>query len=191
MPAALMTERTYTPEEVDEWDNGVAFELDDEGRLIERNMGFESDEIASEIIITIGIHVRANRLGRVSGGGTGLRIFPGRPRRMPRADVVFISNARLSRSPRGLLEVPPDLLVEVVSPGDKAGDIQSKAIEYLDGGVEIVWVVFPDTRRIHVYRRGQRLRELGPEDTITGEDVLPGFEAKVASFFPERSEPED
>ncbi len=185
MTTAAALDRTYTPEEIDGWDEGGLYELDAQGRLVGRAMGVESDEIASIIDGVLGPFVRANRLGRVILGGTGLRIFPARPLRLPRGDVVFISRERLPHKTRGLLDVPPDLVVEVVSPGDKAEGLFAKVHEYLDAGVRLVWIVYPEARRIVVYRLDGSLDDLGPEATISGEAVIPGFEARVGGLFPD------
>ena len=185
MVAALALERTYTPDEVESWEDAGAYELDDCGRLIERPMGAESDEITVNISFALRGHVARVRSGRVIGSQTGLKIFEGRPKRLPRPDVLYISNARLARAPKGYLEVAPELIVEVVSPGNGADEMRAKAAEYLAAGVELVWVAFPSTRTVMVYRRSGVNVEFGPNDTITGENVLPGFEAKVSSFFPE------
>ena len=42
---------------------------------------------------------------------------------------------------------PPEVVVEVLSPEDRAADIQDKIDDYLGFGVPCVWVIRPDTRR--------------------------------------------
>ena len=61
------------------------------------------------------------------------------------ADVSFYSHARWPRSEVGnrLPPVPPDLAVEVVSPGNRPGEMLKKVSEYLEAGVSMVWVVYP------------------------------------------------
>jgi Uma2 family endonuclease len=46
-------------------------------------------------------------------------------------------------------------------------------------------VVDPDDRTVTVYRKAGEGRLLWEDATITGEDVLPGFECRVAEFFAE------
>ncbi len=181
--AATLEKAQFTPEQVDAWDDGVAYEVDEHGRLIERNMGAEADFVAGTIHSAVSHTANTNRTGFVFGGGVGLKIFPGRPRRMPRGDVVYISRRRLPRIPRGLITAPPELIIEVVSPGDTAEELNAKAHEYLAGGVDLVWVVYPSTRTVMVFRADGTVSEFGAEDTITGEHAFPEFSAKVASFF--------
>ena len=176
--------RAYTPEQflALESDGGFAYELDDDGHIEERHLGHESDVIASVIIAALVAYARGR--GHVFGGGTGLQIFPDRPRRVPRCDAAYISRERLPAVGRGHLRVPPELVVEVVSPGDTAEYIETKVREYLSAGVLRVWVVYPDQRCVFVRRPDGSVTILGVDDTMTGEDAAPGFTARVADFFP-------
>src|SRR5262249_3309170 len=72
-------------------------------------------------------------------------------------------------------EVPPRLAVEVLSPSDRADRVQRKITDYLRNGVELVWVVDPETRTVTVYRTDKGPRCLHGDEELTGEDVLPGF----------------
>ena len=73
--------------------------------------------------------------------------------------------------------------IEVVSPGDHYSRIQSKVHHHLTHGVRLVWVADPEDRSITVYRPQQQMVLLGENDTLSGEDVLPGFSCKVGELF--------
>lgn len=82
----------------------------------------------------------------------------------------------------------PDLAVEVVSPGNNEEEISLKTETYLRYGTRLVWVVYPKQQKIHVYRpdieTGEaRLRFLRSDDTLDGEDVLPGFKLPLRALF--------
>jgi len=81
------------------------------------------------------------------------------------------------------LDGPPELAVEVVSPGDRAGFVREKVAEWLESGAEAVWVVDPRKRTIAIHVAGQPSRVLGELDTLRGEPVLPGFELPLARLF--------
>ena len=102
------------------------------------------------------------------------------------ADVCFYSHSRWPRSQVGnsLPPVPPDLAVEVASPGNRAGEILKKVIEYLEVGVPMVWVVHPKRRHVAVYRAGDGEPLFLREGEIL-EDLpeLPGFRCPVSDFF--------
>lgn len=179
-------EKLYTPEDLLAMeDEGVGYELVD-GRLVERNVSELSAYVGVLLLGYIHAFVRANRLGRVYGADLGYRIFPAYPNRVRKADVSFIATARVPHDDPGYVPVVPDLVVEVVSPGDRAGEVRAKVDVWLDAGVRVVWVAYPGQREIHVYRRDGHPSILTAEDELSGEDVVPGFACPVAECFPER-----
>jgi Uma2 family endonuclease len=99
-------------------------------------------------------------------------------------DVFFHSLARQPAPPEDYFEIPPDLAVEVLSPDDRPGKVRDKITQYLVSGVRLVWVADPESRTIIVYSGKLPGTKLGEADTIDGGDVLPGFTARVADFFP-------
>jgi Uma2 family endonuclease len=102
------------------------------------------------------------------------------------ADVSFYSHARWPRAQVGdkLPPVPPDVAVEVVSPGNRVGMIMKKVAEYLQVGVSLVWVVYPKQRQVVVYRANDEAPiTLNEEDTLENLPELPGFRCSVSDFF--------
>ena len=102
------------------------------------------------------------------------------------ADDCFYTHARWPRSQVGntLPPVPPDLVVEVVSPSNRPGEILRKIGEYLEVGVPLVWVVYPRRRSVAVYRPDQEEPILFREGQfLENFPELPGFRCPVADFF--------
>lgn len=114
-------------------------------------------------------------------------VLPTDPPNVRGPDIGFISKERLAPEgvPEGFLRGAPDLAVEVVSPSNRASELQEKVLEYLDGGARRVWVVDPRTRTVSVYRSRDEIRLLGAEDDLEGGEVLPGFRLPVAELFRE------
>ena len=75
-------------------------------------------------------------------------------------------------------------MLEVVSPNDLAWEVDMKVTEYLQAGVRLVWVFYPDTRTVWVSRADGQAARLGASETLSGADVLPGFTCPVADVFP-------
>ncbi len=128
-------------------------------------------------------HVRQHRLGAVIVEvGFKLRQNPDLVRA---PDVAFISAEQLRQAPlgSGFYEGHPDLAVEIVSPGDKATDIEEKVLSYLAAGAKLVWVVYPEVQIVHVRYPDGTGRVLRGDDALSGEDVLPGFELRLAELF--------
>jgi Uma2 family endonuclease len=79
-------------------------------------------------------------------------------------------------------DIPPRVAVEVLSPNDTASYITDKINDYLENGVELVWVIDPESRTVTIYSK-TGVKKLTEKDTLTGGDVLPGFRCKVADLF--------
>lgn len=98
-------------------------------------------------------------------------------------DVAFVATGQLSGDPRSYLELAPDLVVEIVSPGDSRTEIQRKVSIYLDAGARSVWVVYPQRREVAVHNPGAPPHTFSERDTITGGEILPGLSISVAAIF--------
>lgn len=72
---------------------------------------------------------------------------------VPIPDALYVGSDRLP--PRPLEDepcpVPPDLVVEIISPGQRFGDMAAKAMDYLISGVLRVWVIDPRAQTITVF----------------------------------------
>ena len=160
------------------------YELID-GELKERCMSAKAVWVTTELGWFVAAFNRVARLGLFFTDGVQLEIFGGRYY-LPRPDGIFISFGRLgsTRPPEGTLTAVPELVIEVVSPSDKAGDVDRKVRRYLQAGVDMVWVAYPDTRSVHVFRRDGSSTPVTPPMSLEGENILPGFSQPVADFFP-------
>ena len=74
-------------------------------------------------------------------------------------------------------------MVEVLSPSDRAGYVLAKVGDWLNAGAALVWIVDPVRRNARVYRADGSEAILGPDDSLDGEDVLPGFSVTVAAMI--------
>jgi len=129
-------------------------------------------------------YVRSRKLGKVRVGEVGIYIRRN-PDTVRGADVVFISNERYAQrqSQTGFLDVAPDLVVEIMSPADRWQEVNEKLRDYFSIGVRLIWVGNPAEPAVYAYRSLTDVRRFGPEDTLTGDDVLPGFSVPVARLF--------
>lgn len=139
---------------------------------IESKLGRYLDEFVSE-----------RTLGEVMVGEVG--IYTGRdPDTVRGADVLFISHARLeTASPKGFLDVAPELVVEIMSPSNAWEEVRQKMEEYFAIGVEQVWIVEPANRAVQVYQARDAVRTLTEEDTLEGEGPLEGFALTIRTLF--------
>lgn len=99
-------------------------------------------------------------------------------------DVSFTKEQR-KLIKQGSVARYPDLVVEIRSPDDSVQGMRDKAIDYVNNGVSIVWIVHPRLRFVEIYRPGQDVEILGTMDELSGHDVLPGFTMPVSYIFSE------
>ena len=157
------------------------------GHLVEKSMGVASSAVNRRVAKYLGNFVDEHRLGEVLDSEAGYQCFSHDPNRVRKPDASFVRNGRLPADglPEGWFRIPPDLAVEVVSPGDVAYDLQDKLADYRSAGIPLIWVVYPNRRTVHVYADGSEVPSVIHEsDSLTGGDVLPGFSVKVADLFP-------
>jgi Uma2 family endonuclease len=100
-------------------------------------------------------------------------------------DVAFIREERVGAAgiPKAFWIGAPDLVVEIVSPWDRPGEIQTKIREWIEAGARQVWVVYEDSRTVHVIRSLQDRLVMGVEDVLDGADAVPGFSCRVSELF--------
>lgn len=70
-----------------------------------------------------------------------------------------------------------------VSPNDTAYELEEKISQWLGAGVQWVWGLYPETHHIQVHRADGTVTKLQANGQRLGEDVLPGFQCRVAEVF--------
>ncbi|HKB05949.1 MAG TPA: Uma2 family endonuclease [Gemmataceae bacterium] len=172
------------PEELLRIPDGDWYELLD-GRPVEKVKGAYSCLICGHLAARLVEIVYRDRLGHVFPGRTGYQCFPGRPRHLRRPDISFVACGRFPDEvvPNFDILLPPDLCVEVVSPNETYEQIEERVVDFLAAGVRLFWIVSPEVRTILVRRPNKTSNALDVTDTLTGEDVLPGFTCPVAELF--------
>lgn len=131
----------------------------------------------------LGAFVYKHKLGRVFVGEVG--IYTRRnPDTVRAADVAFISTERMAQvKSASYLDVPPNLIVEILSPDDSWGDLMEKLEEYFNIGVEMVWIADPRRQMVFVYHSLTQVERFHGADELSGGQVLPGFKVVVAELF--------
>ena len=104
-------------------------------------------------------------------------------------DLVFIRTERLAEIISGeRLTGPPDLVIEILSPGreNEMRDRVAKRQLYAKFGVKEYWIVDPKNRIIEVFCLEQGVLErkysAGPGDEVVSW-VLPGFRCQASDIF--------
>jgi Uma2 family endonuclease len=155
------------------------------GELIDRgNSGALHGNIGAILSSALFAVVNAQKLGALFDSSTAFKMKNGN-RRSP--DISFFAKERLqgiTELPSGFLEGAPDLVVEVLSPGNTVEEMHNKLVEYFDNGTRLAWMIHPSEHYVLVYRSAQEPdRLLKSVDALDGEEVIPGFSLPVADLF--------
>jgi Uma2 family endonuclease len=145
--------------------------------------GFRHGVCQANVAFLLQAHARSKRNGRVTVESGLQTEFDPDTVRGP--DVAFWSAERLplDQTPEVYPDAAADLVVEVQSPSSRRRTTQDKIREYLNRGVRMIWIVDPEARTVTVYRQAGEGRLLWHDATLSGEDVLPDFQCRVAEFF--------
>jgi Uma2 family endonuclease len=138
-----------------------------------------SSHVASIIHGELYIFLKGKNLGYLTGEGGGYRVYGDRYA----PDVAFLRTGK-TLSKQGYNPDPPDLAVEVLSPGNTESEMRLKVVNYMNDGAT-VWVVDYESKTVDVFVPGQKAVRLTEKDTLDGGTVLPGFTLPVADIFPE------
>lgn len=181
--AAAPTSGLITPEEFLVMGDEAGAELVD-GHIVEVPMGSMSSWLGGYLHHLLMNFVLEGRLGWVFPQETPMRVWPNRST-VRKADLTFVRRGRLpgGQPDEGWLTTVPDLVVEVVSPTDRAGELERKLEDYRDAGIPLIWVIYPETHRAQVLGANRPRTELGPDGLLDGEDVLPGFTCSLRELF--------
>jgi Uma2 family endonuclease len=159
-----------------------------EGTLVEKPMGLYESVIAMLLGRELLNFILPRRLGLISGENGPLRLKLGLVR-LP--DISFILSARVKAAGGIREQIPsliPDLAVEVLSPSNTRREMKRKREEYFSAGVRLVWIIDPAARSAEVYTGEDDMTPLAPAGTLTGGDVLPGFELRLNDLFAQADE---
>lgn len=96
-------------------------------------------------------------------------------------DASWVSSERLAKMPdserKKFAAVVPDFVVEVRSKSDRLKAVKDKMLEWIENGVRLGWLIDPKTKTTYIYRENGSVEVLESFDrTLTGEDVMEGFE---------------
>lgn len=161
------------------------------GILVEKTMGFADEYIAARIFRLLSRFLDDHDLGALLGAQAAYR-FAFDQMRMPDVSVVRWDSAddpdEIENPKTASLEIPPDLAVEVFSPGNTPKEMAIKLGEYAKAGVKLVWYVDPAREEVDVYPKARAKAKvtLKVGDTLDGGTLLPGFTVPVSKLFEKR-----
>jgi Uma2 family endonuclease len=166
-------------------DDGWRYELV-QGRLVRMPpTGYEHGRISAILTGRLRQFVEQQPLGDVLSAETGFILSrKGEADTVLAPDAAFVSSGRVpSGDVAGFARLAPDLAVEVASPGQTRPQMEAKVRLYLAAGVRLVWIIWPETRTVEVWRPAGTGTTLSEGGSLDGADVLPGLTIPLADIF--------
>ena len=119
---------------------------------------------------------RKNKLGKTFDSSSGFKL-PNGAERSPDASWVKMErwDALTQEEKERFAPLCPDFVVELMSPSDTLDKTRAKMKEYMENGASLGWLINRKQKQIEIYRPKQEVEILESPQTISGENVLPGF----------------
>jgi len=137
----------------------------DDGALVERNLGEFEHSFLQVLLGTL----FTNNMDAWGVYGLPEQRVQIKPKRFLVPDLCVL---RVGSKRESILTRPPLIAIEIMSPEDKKKNVAAKAIEYLDFGVEHVWIIDPRARAAYLgTRTGLKLVPSG-DFAISGTPIV-------------------
>ena len=144
--------------------------------------GEEHGSITGRVTVLLGSYILQNKLGLIYCAETGFKLESD-PDTVLAPDISFISRERVGALSESYRYGPPDLVVEVKSPGDSEYKIESKCKRWLSFGVKAVWLIDPKKRTVKILLQSGERTVLTELNEIVDDSVVTGFRLNVSEIF--------
>ena len=146
--------------------------------------GGETGRSNSSVNAQIWFWNEENQLGEVFDSSTGFTL-PSGAERSP--DVSWVEKSRwdglTKEQKERFIPLCPDFVIEIMSPSDNLKKLQNKMQEYIENGCRLGWLINRKKQEVEIYRQGKEVEVLKLPETLSGEDVLPGFVLIMQKIF--------
>lgn len=187
---AVDVARLFPPQ--GEWTEAAYLALPETNHIVELSEGelimppppsVAHQRISGRLLFALYSFVRDRDLGTVLYAPTGVRLWPGKIRE---PDILFLAHEHADRIKEDMIYGPPDLVIEVLSPGTEETDRREKFDEYEEAGVSEYWLVDPTASNVTVYALTEGAYELqGTFDSgeVARSALMKGFDIAVDEIF--------
>lgn len=126
------------------------YELID-GVAVERmSAQIDHERLFAWLLTLFTMYTEQNRLGIVLGSRAAVRISDFRGR-LP--DLLFVRSERMHIVQQKAIYGAPDLVLEIISPGERRSDIIQREADYRTVGVQEIWLIDRPRGRVRVVRK--------------------------------------
>jgi Uma2 family endonuclease len=154
------------------------------GLIVMPPVGSEGGSYNADLSGQLWLWNRQNQLGVTFDSSAGFTL-PNGAIRSPDASWIEQRrwNALSAAQRRKFAPICPDFVIELKSPSDEWGDLQTKMQEYIANGAQLGWLIDPETKEVEIYRPDQPVEQLESAMSLSGEDILPGFTLNLQSIL--------
>ena len=146
-------------------------------------VGGISGKRESDLNADLVIWNRQTQLGQVFSSST-IFTLPSGAKRSP--DVAWVKSDRWEsltlEEQEKFPPLCPDFVIELRSRTDSLSQLQEKMQEYLDSGLQLGWLINPQSQQVEIYRPNQTVEIVQLPITLSGEQVLPEFILDISLF---------
>ena len=146
--------------------------------------GSETSDRNADLTYQLRAWSRQNQLGKSFDSSGGFKL-PNAAERSPDASWVKMErwNALTQAEKERFAPLCPDFVVELMSPSDSAEKTRAKMREYIDNGARLGWLINRQQQQVEIYRPNQEVEILASPQTLSGEDILPGFVLDLSQIW--------
>src|SRR2546426_9669926 len=154
------------------------------GTLVVREPpGYTHGRVTVNLAVRLAAHLEASGGLQVLVAETGFTLARN-PDTVRGPDLAVLRRDQVPvPEPRGFLELGPDLVIEVLSPGDRSGEVLAKVADWLSAGTRLVWVIDPERRLTRVYRDDGSELTVTADQVLDGGDAVPGFSCPLTAIL--------
>jgi Uma2 family endonuclease len=101
---------------------------------------------------------------------------------MRRPDIAYLTDEQIQRT-KNNEDVIPEFMIEIISGSDNAYKLEAKITEYFKANVKVLWVIFPESKMVHVYTSRRDVKICFDNDICSASPVLSKFEISIINLF--------
>ncbi|MDQ6845006.1 MAG: Uma2 family endonuclease [Bacteroidota bacterium] len=140
--------------------------------------GRQNSDLATELAIWN----RKVKKGVCFDSSTGFTLPDGSVRS---PDASWMTNEKANnvskKEKQKFAHVCPDFVIELKSPSDNLKYLTDKMHKWIKNGCALAWLINPQDRTVMIFRKNGSIDKIdGFHNTLSGEDVLPGFELNLS-----------
>lgn len=163
----------------------LRFEMSKEGEISAMPpVHSDTSEKNADVVYQLKHWAKTDKSGKVYESSGGF-VLPNGAVRSP--DACWIKKERLEKLSEkergGFINICPDFVIELRSASDSLPQLKTKMLECVENGARLGWLIDEGKKRVYIYRQNKAVEILENPNTLSGENVLKGFELDLSEIL--------